>query len=478
MFYGRKEELEQLDRINQLKKASLIVCLGRRRVGKSTLIKEFGKKFSCFIEIQGLSPSDGQKNQDQLDHFSKSLCEQLALPLVRFIDWSDAFSFLANQIGSSKTLILLDEISWMGMHDQDFPGKLKIAWDNKFKTKTKLRLVLCGSISSWIQKNILQNTNFLGRISLELNIGELLLSDAFLFWGKKAKNVSSFEIFRILSITGGIPRYLEEIHFGRSAEENLKALCFQKTGFLFTEFDKIFADIFNKKTKNYKKIVEILADNNLSFTEICKNLTVDPNGIISDQLKDLELSGFIHREESWDLVKKTTSKNISKYRLSDNYLRFYLKYIEPNKSKIEKNLFKAHSIELLPNYEILMGFQLENLVLNNLSLVLKALKIPPQSVENAGAYTQTKTLRHDACQIDLLLQTRSTLYLCEIKYRKIIDSGVISELKEKIKRLKAPKTISIRPILIYVGEISATIEDEDFFDHIINLQELILATNS
>ncbi len=473
MFYGRKDELEELKRVDQLKKAGLIVCLGRRRIGKSTLIHEFGSNFPCFLEIQGLPPRPDQSNQDQLDHFAQLLCKQMHLPAIQFKDWADAFSFMASQIDKKKTLILLDEISWLGAHDPDFPGKLKIAWDTQLKHKTNLRLVLCGSVSSWIQKNILQNTNFMGRISLELTVGELPISDCQFFWGKKAERISAFEKFRILSLTGGIPRYLEEINYAESAEQNIKNLCFKKTGFLYTEFDKIFNDIFEKRAKNYRLIVQFLADGNKNFSEICRHLDVDPNGITSEYLNDLELSGFVRKEFSWDLEKKTRTQNISKYRLTDNYLRFYLKYIEPQQNKIQKNLYKLSSIELLPNYEIIMGLQLENLVLNNLALVLAELKIPLQSVENAGPFYQTKTLRRKACQIDLLIQTRSTLYICEIKYRKNIGNEVLDEVKEKIEKLKVKKTMSVRPILIHVGELSPAIEDEDYFDQIINLNELM-----
>ncbi len=473
MFYGRLNELEQLHRIDLQKKASLIVCLGRRRIGKSTLMKEFGRKLPCFIEIQGLPPRQGQTNQDQLNHFSKLLCQQLKLPFVQFHDWTDAFSFLASQIGRQKSFILLDEISWMGDHDPDFPGKLKVAWDTKFKEKNNIRLILCGSVSSWIQKNILQNTQFVGRISLELTIPELELHDCNLFWGNRKHRISSFEKFRILCLTGGIPRYLEEINMSQSAEQNIKELCFKKSGFLYSEFEKIFVDIFDRRAPQYKNIVRILSEKNRNFTEICSELKVDPNGIISEHLRDLELSGFIRKEFSWDLEKKIKAKNISKYRLTDNYLRFYLKYIDPEKNKIEKNLYHFKSIDSLPQYETIMGFQMENLVLNNLPSILTHLKIPIASIENAGPYYQTKTLRRDACQIDLLIQTRSTLYVCEIKYRKTIPTDVVNDVQNKIRKLKVKKTTSVRPVLIYCGELPESILEQDYFDQILDVSELL-----
>lgn len=243
-FWGREAELKDLARIDQQKKAGLVVCLGRRRIGKSRLIQEFAKNIPNFIEIQGPGPREAQTNQDQLNWFAKELARQTKMPEVIYKDWGDAFQVLATYFGNKHTLIFLDEISWMGQHDPDFTGKLKIAWDLYFKKNSKLRLVVCGSVSAWIQKNILESTDFVGRISLELCLKELPLKDAHRFWGKKSRQVSSLEKLRILSLTGGVPRYLEEINYNQSAEENYKNLCFSKNGFLLFEFLKIFNDVF------------------------------------------------------------------------------------------------------------------------------------------------------------------------------------------------------------------------------------------
>jgi len=137
--------------------------------------------------------------------------------------------------------------------DSDFPGKLKIAWDTRFKKNDHLVLVLCGSASSWIDKNILKDTDFVGRISLEINLEELPLADCNKFWQKK-NLISSMEKLKLLSVTGGVPKYLEEINIKENAEENIKKMCFDKGGILVKEFEKIFNDIFNKRAKIYKKI--------------------------------------------------------------------------------------------------------------------------------------------------------------------------------------------------------------------------------
>jgi hypothetical protein len=116
-------------------------------------------------------------------------------------------------------IVLFDEISWMGSKDPDFLGKLKNAWDLYFKKNPKLIFILCGSVSSWIDKNILSHTGFLGRISYRLTLEELPLKDCNQFWSSAGGQISAYEKLKVLSITGGVPRYLEEIKPRMSAEK-------------------------------------------------------------------------------------------------------------------------------------------------------------------------------------------------------------------------------------------------------------------
>lgn len=472
-FWGRDVELQDLARIDQQKKASFIVCLGRRRIGKSRLIQEFSKKIPNFIEIQGLGPREAQTNQDQLNWFAKELARQTKMPEVIYKDWGDAFQVLAAYLRNKHALIFLDEISWMGQHDPDFAGKLKVAWDLYFKKNSKLRLVVCGSVSAWIQKNILESTDFVGRISLELFLKELPLKDAHRFWGKKSTQVSSLEKLHILCLTGGVPRYLEEINYNQSAEENYKNLCFSKNGFLFFEFSKIFHDIFGRRTTSYQKIVQALIASPKNLSMISKATKLPANGTLVQYLSDLDTSGFIHKEIMWDFKNLKDKEKTIRYRLSDNYLRFYLKYIYPNATKIEKGLYKDSGIDKLSGFDTFIGLQFENVILNNYIDVCKELNISPTSVLNIGPYFQTKTARQKSCQIDLLIQTKNTLYVCELKARREINISVIEEVKKKIEILKSPATLSVRSVLIYAGHLNQEILAKDYFDKIINFESLL-----
>ena len=472
MFINRVQELKKLNSLLDLKKSSIAVCKGRRRIGKSRLIEEFGKKASIFISIQGLAPRKGITKNEQLAAFGEQLAKTTSLPYIIPESWSQAFSLLNSVIGKSKTIVLLDEISWMSAGEKDFAGLLKIAWDTELSKNTRLVLVLCGSVSSWIEKNILKNTGFRGRVSLSLNVGELGLSHCNEFWGKFADNVSSFEKLKILSVVGGVPKYLEEVNPAESAESNIKRLCYQPEGYLFKEFEELFNDSFGKRAPVYKSIIEKLSTGFFGLDDIAIHIGWKKGGRISEYLDDLNKSGFITRHSAKIPGGKISAKNIC-YRLSDNYLRFYLKYLNPVASQINSGIYQFKNLEHLPGWETMMGFQFENLVLNNIPYVCRAANINLETIINAGPYFQKATKQKKGCQIDLLIETKYTLYIFEIKFRRKTDKSIIDEVAEKISRLKYSGSLSIRPILIHIGDLAPGISRSDYFSDIISFDKLL-----
>jgi len=472
-FIGRSSELKELNNLLEKRTASLVVLQGRRRIGKSRLIEEFAKNRSFYI-FSGIPPNPQTSMQSELDEFARQLHVQTGLPEVKADDWSKLFILLAEKIRQGRIIVLFDEISWMGSKDPDFLGKLKNAWDIYFKKNPELILVLCGSVSSWIEKNIVRNTGFMGRPSLYMNLTELSLGECNQFWEKQGENISAFEKFKVLAVTGGVPRYLELINTKLSAEENIRQLCFSKNGVLLHEFEHIFSDIFSNRSEIYKNIVIQLVKGSATAEELANKVKLTRTGTFDDYLNDLVLGGFITRDYTWHIKTGKTSK-LSKYRLKDNYVRFYLKYVLPNKNKIEKDRYKNMALTLLPNWETIMGFQFENLVLNNQTALIKLLGLKPEEVISDNPFFQRATLRQEGCQIDYLIQTKfDTVYICEIKFsRQPIGMSVIAEMREKIKRLKTPGNISRRPVLIHVNGITSEVLEADYFSHVINFCELL-----
>ena len=229
-YHGRDDAQRQFAQLWRKPKASLVVLQGRRRIGKSAFAAQCAKtQAQHFLKFEGLAPREDQGREAQLAGFAAQLQAQTALPKLQLESWPQAFQLLANALpAKGKTVLLLDEISWMGQGDRDFAGHLKVAWDNLFSVRKDLVVVICGSVSSWIQRNILNNTGFVGRCSLTYSLEPLSLVDSLKFWGKKADRISPMEFIKMLSVTGGVPRYLEEIDPAETAEQNLHRLCLNR----------------------------------------------------------------------------------------------------------------------------------------------------------------------------------------------------------------------------------------------------------
>ena len=466
-FVGRNEALDKLKRLLRKKSASLAVIRGRRRIGKSRLVEEFARDLP-FYSFTGLAPTEQTSADGQRKEFARQLQDKLDLPGIRSDDWGDLLTLLAKQTAKGRVIILLDEISWMGSLDPTFLGKLNIIWDEYFSKNPQLILILCGSVFSWIEKNIISSTSFFGRITQKVYLEELSLQECNQLLVAQGFKGSMVEKLMLLALTGGVPWYIELANPSLSAIENIKRLCFEKDGVLFDEFRQIFHDLFGKRSEIYKRIVRALSFGPAQYKDIVSALNYSSDGPLSEYLDELILSGYVEKDFTWSF-KTGRESNLFQYRLSDNYLRFYLKYIEPNTQLVLKKRFSKVSLTSLPGWDAMMGFQFENLVLHNRSLILDRLKIEPTDITYDNPFFQRKTAKQPGCQIDYMIQTRfKTLYLCEIKFSsRPVTSHAIDEIKEKMKRLKCPKGFSIIPVLIHVNGFCPTIQEQDFFfDHI------------
>ena len=245
-------------------------------------------------------------------------------------------------------------------------------------------------------------------------------------------------------------------------------------GFLVDEFEKIFSDIFLRDSELYKTLVRVLSQGSKTQGEILKILNLNTAARIPEYLWELELAGFISRDYTWNIKTGDTSK-LSTYRLKDNYLRFYVKYIEKNLDKIKNSGYELKSLSSLPEWHSIMGLQFENLILNNRKHIHKVLKIDPTDIISDNPYFQNANYRHAGCQIDYMVQTKfDTLYICEIKFSKnLIDSSIIPEVQSKINTLQSSKKFSCRPVLIHVNGVNEDVVDSDYFAAIIDAGELL-----
>ena len=473
IFVGRKSELKKLSDLYARKSVNLVVVKGRRRIGKSFLITHFAEQKKQFLSFTGLPPAEGVTAQTQIDYFAHQLTALLKLPAVTFHDWADALNFLSHHI-QEGAVVLFDEISWMGGKDPTFVPKLKAWWDISLAQKNHALLIFCGSVSTWINDNILNSTAFFGRVSLTLSIEPFSIAESTFFLKKNGFKGSPSEIYKILSILGGVPWYLQQIAPHQMADQNIKNLCFQKNGGLVHEFNRIFNDVFNGKGEIYKKILEALKDGMKTLAELREAVDFPNSGTFSTLIDHLITCGFISKHYQWSMkTEKLARQNL--YRICDPYVRFYLKTIERNKLRIEQGSYDDVSLSKIPGFDSNIGLQVEHLLLQNRKLLLNSMGIDPAECSFDGPYLQTKTTRTQGCQIDYLVQTRTkNLFVCEFKFvRKELGLEIIEEMQEKIRRFSIPHGFALVPVLFHISGVSSAVYEKDYFYRIVDITDFL-----
>jgi len=473
-FFGRESYLQKLDALWRKDTSSFVVIAGRRRIGKSTLVEEFAARSKCnFFEIVGLAPDEKMSNQRQIDNFCERLGRYVRRTVPKVDCWAKAFDALDEALkGKGKTIVFLDEISWMGKYDDSFAAFLKTAWDTQFSRHDRLIFVVAGSVSAWVKRNIQKSKGYVGRISLDFTLPELPPDKCLGFWGRKADRTATCDILDVLAVTGGVPKYLNEIDPSLSPDENIRRLCYDPDGYLFKDFDRIFDDVFGGSISAKKRILSMLAEKSASISELASMFGSDPNGHLSENLAELAEAGFIAGSMGKNPITGKTVREV-RYRLRDNYTRFYLRYILPKKESIANGFYRYVSLDRLPGWDAIMGLQFENLVLNNIQALASHIGLMGKNVESAAPYFRSGRKTGRGVQVDFLVQLPKCIYVIEIKRKRYIAASIEEEMQEKLNRLKLPRSRSIKLVLVYAGEIDPTLEEDGFFDYLVPAEKLL-----
>jgi hypothetical protein len=475
-FVGRKQELKKLKALHRKAAPSLVVIKGRRRIGKSRLIAEFAcqAKGQTLWSFAGLAPEEGMTAQTQRDHFARQLASFLKVPPLTFQDWSDAFAHLSLHVQAGD-IILLDEISWMGAKDTAFIPKLKAWWDTQH---ISIVVVLCGSVSTWIEENILKSTAFFGRVTLTLTLLPLSIPESAHLLRTMGFQGSTYDIYKLLSVLGGVPWYLEQVTSGMTADNIIKQLCFEKEGLLVLEFERIFHDLFNGKGVVYKRILDSLKTGMKTLADIRQDIDFAHSGTLSQLMDHLIIAGFVKKQSLWSF-KTTKPLKQSLYRICDPYMRFYLKVIQMHRAQIDAGAFDTSSLSNIAGFEAHMGLQLEYLLLQNRTLLLKAIGISAADVLCDGPYRQSQTVSAKGCQMDYLVQTGAkNLFICEFKFkRRELGVEVIQDMQEKINALKTPRGYAAVPVLFHIGGVASSVEMEGYFYRIVDIADFLTGSD-
>ena len=438
---GRKKELAVLKNAYGSNEAEFIAIYGRRRVGKTFLIRSFLSGLDCIsFQMSGIHKAT---LKEQLAEFTKELerlYEKLGIKvsLKPPESWLDAFEALTSAIGhaNEKIVIFFDEFPWMATKKSKLLQALDYYWNRYWSENSSLKLIICGSAASWIIENILNNKGGLhNRVTMRLLIEEFNLSETKLFLKHRGIILENYQILQLYMCIGGIPFYLKFLKKGLSAVQNINMLCFEKNGPLVDEFDNLFSSLFNK-SDDHESIVKLLAAHRhgVSRVDITKALSLS-GGALTRVLRELECAGFIESFVPW---KK---KSGSYYKLIDEYSLFYLNWIVGANGigkQLSKNFWQVES--QTSKWKAWSGYAFEAICFKHLSQLKNALNIPDGATAAAWNYAGTKKSPVKGAQVDLLFDRNDGIVnLCEIKYANdmfCVDKKYALCLSTKIESYK------------------------------------------
>lgn len=466
-FIGREYELSQLTQFLSEPKPKIAVIYGRRRVGKTRLIEEAlqNHKSYRFEGLEGKSTAKQKANFASLmaDHFGNS-----ALAYLKGGSWQEIFKALSKELPPSST-VCMDEFQWIASNRNDLVSSLKFAWDNYFSKIPGFKLIICGSISSFLVKKVLRSKALYGRVSLAINLKQLPLAKLLAFFPKVQRPQELLDYYLAV---GGIPEYWNVYNPNKSTVTNLNDLAFHETAYFVSEFDRIFTSHFGKK-RIYSEIVSALS-NRLGLTrpELAEACGITPNGNFSAMLEDLELAGFIASSGPFDKSKESSLK---KYYLSDFYLRFYLTFVKPNRARILKAETPLHinTISSESARSVWRGMAFELFCLREADKIAQILGFSAVKY-SYGPYLK-RNENKSGLQIDLLFwRIDKVLVLCEAKYQQAaVGLDIIEEIEQKIHRANFSAKMTVEKVLISVGPVSKELQQYSYFSRIITLENLL-----
>ncbi|MBF0433266.1 MAG: ATP-binding protein [Fibrobacteria bacterium] len=431
---ARENEKDILNRLYLSKKPEFLAIYGRRRVGKSFLISEYFENRGIFFELIG---SKDSSEETEIARFGSEISYKFYHGRQKFdIDnWEAAFISLVQAVDEKisdndfdgKIILFFDELPWIGRpkktgNSDTFISTLSYYW-NKFFSKSKYKqvlLIVCGSAASWMINNVINDKGGLhNRVTEIIRLEPFSVSETSAYLESMNVILEKKQIIDLYMVFGGVPAYLSRIERGRSTSETINKLCFEINGFLANEFNRLFQSLFENSYNHIAAIKALsVSHKGLSRAELAPAANLNAGGLLTTVLRELEESGFIIASPPWGKKKKGTI-----YSIADEYIVFYLKWIEPAlKLSSAKNLRNYWSQQgNSASWHAWAGYAFERICIKHIDKIKQGLNIlGVLSQESVWRYAPPKTNKKDktqGSQIDLVINRADrTINLCEIKY--------------------------------------------------------------
>ncbi|MDR2467157.1 MAG: ATP-binding protein [Prevotellaceae bacterium] len=469
---GRKRQQAELNSLLASNKPEFAVVYGRRRVGKTYLIKEYFNNRFAFYHT-GLANGSAKK---QLRNFQKSLELYGRTSYPKAEDWLDAFSQLRQLLEmqdspDGKRVVFIDETPWIDTRRSDFVSALEHFWNSWASSQPNILLILCGAATSWIISKIMKNHGGLhNRVTQKIMLEPFTLAECESFFAENNMEATRHQILEYYMILGGIPFYLDLIKKQYSVVQNIDLLFFANNAVLKDEFENLYASLF-ANAENYMRIAETLAVKNKGLTrkELIGGAKILDGAGTARMLEELEQCGFIRKYHAFG---KTSRESV--YQLVDFFTLFYFRFIK-NTRHNDEHLWE-HLIDN-QRHRAWTGFAFELVCLSHLQQIKAKLGIA--GVLTSASVWQSKNSENGA-QIDLVIDRNDKVVnLCEIKFyndQLVIDKDLNADLrrkkqvfKDETKTRKSVHTTLISAYGIKPNACSRDIQSEVTMDDLFEL---------
>ncbi len=468
---GRAEEIQRIMHQINADESKLIALYGRRRVGKTFLVRSLLSGKTCF-EITGLYRGD---MTDQLHHFMSTLTKygyyhgSVSHPKT----WMEAFDHLGIYIDSlkkrSKKIIFIDELPWFDTRRSKFLMAFTNFWNSYCTKRNDVVVIVCGSAASWMIRKIMNNKGGLhNRVSEKIRLQPFNLYETMEYLRSKGILWSHYDIVQLYMIVGGIPYYLDGIRKGESLAQFVNRSCFTETGQLYDEYEVLYASLFSDSDA-HELIVSTLAKirKGLTRTDLIEKSGISGGGTLTKVLDELIKSGFVRKNLPYGI-----NKNKALYQLKDQFTLFYFKYMKVNNKRKKDDWTKKSSG---PSWTSWAGFAFESVCLAHIEQIKSALQLQAIEVE-ASSWHEVSKESTSGAQIDLLLDRADRIInVCEIKFSRAaytITKKYAQELRHKMELFAGHKS-NKRKVLFLTMVTTFGISDNEYAKELVQSSVVI-----
>ncbi|MBQ6083822.1 MAG: ATP-binding protein [Bacteroidales bacterium] len=469
VLIGRKEEQEILQRCVDSEKAEFVAVFGRRRIGKTYLVKRFFKDNFDFY-ITGIYECS---KKEQLSNFQRQLRNYSGKKFKKPTDWFEAFDQLRQYLSNltkERKIVFLDELPWLDTPKSNFTRALELFWNEWASDQPDLKLIVCGSATTWMTNKLLGDKGGLhNRVTQSIHLAPFTLKETEEYLLSKGIVWNRYQIVECYMILGGTPYYQSKLQKDLSLSQNIDNIFFSKNAELREEYSFLFRSLFKNSTI-YQRVVELLSKETRGLTrkEICDKLKIEMSGNMTECLENLCNCDFLRKYNSFGNRKRDVT-----YQLIDMYTLFYLHHIKPNSLPDEhywSNTFYT------PAHTAWSGFAYELVCMNHIPQIKDALGI--RSVQT-NVYSWRSTDENEGGQIDLVIDRKDQIInLCEIKYSTSeyeLTKDYMQRIQERResfrKQTRTSKALHLTFITTYglkknafYGMIQSSIDMESLFD--------------